>query len=113
MKRRRVSFPRPQTFDAWIAHRDYRFLWVGNFFANTAHWLQLLTLGWLVQHLTAGTPSSALLVVGVGGMNMLPSLIVGPLGGVLGDRTDRRKLIMSIQALMALFRIRVRLHGRL
>ena len=103
MKRRRVSFPRPQTLDAWIAHRDYRFLWVGNFFANTAHWLQLLTLGWLVQHLTAGTPSSALLVVGVGGMNMLPSLIVGPLGGVLGDRTDRRKLIMSIQALMALF----------
>ena len=103
MTRRRVSFPRPQTFDAWIAHRDYRFLWVGNFFANTAHWLQLLTLGWLVQHLTAGTPGSALLVVGVGGMNTLPSLIVGPLGGVLGDRTDRRKLIMSIQALMALF----------
>ena len=103
MTRRRVSIPRPQTFDAWIAHRDYRFLWVGNFFANTAHWLQLLTLGWLVQQLTAGTPSSALLVVGVGGMNTLPGLIVGPLGGVLGDRMDRRKLIMSIQALMALF----------
>ena len=101
MARRRVSFPRPQTFDAWIAHRDYRFLWIGNFFANTAHWLQLLTLGWLVQHLTAGTSASALLVVGVGGMNTLPGLVVGPIGGVLGDRMDRRKLIMSIQAFMA------------
>ena len=44
-----------------------------------------------------------LLVVGVGGVSTLPGLIVGPLGGVLGDRTDRRKLIMSIQAFMAVF----------
>ncbi len=95
--------PRPQTFDAWIAHRDYRFLWVGNFFANTAHWLQLLTLGWLVRDLTKGTEGSALLVVGIGGISTLPGLIVGPLGGVLGDRVDRRKLIAYIQAFMAVF----------
>ena len=86
-----------------IAHRDYRFLWVGNFFANTAHWLQLLTLGWLVKSLTEGAGESALLVVGVGGMNTLPGLIVGPIGGVMGDRVDRRKLVMSIQCFMAAF----------
>ena len=86
-----------------VAYRDYRFLWIGNFFANTAQWLQLLTLGWLVQHLTQGAPSSALLVIGVGGINTLPGLIVGPLGGVLGDRVDRKKLIISLQAFMALF----------
>ena len=95
--------PRPQTFDAWIAYRDYRFLWVGNFFANTAHWLQLLTLGWLVRDLTKGTEESALLVVGIGGIGTLPGLIIGPLGGVLGDRVDRRKLIVSLQAFMAVF----------
>ena len=86
-----------------IAHRDYRFLWVGNFFANTAHWLQLLTLGWLVKSLTEGAGESALLVVGVGGMNTLPGLIVGPIGGVMGDRVDKRKLVMSIQCFMAAF----------
>ena len=86
-----------------VAYRDYRFLWIGNFFANTAQWLQLLTLGWLVQHLTQGAPSSALLVIGVGGINTLPGLVVGPLGGVLGDRVDRKKLIISLQAFMALF----------
>ena len=86
-----------------IAHRDYRFLWVGNFFANTAHWLQLLTLGWLVKDLTEGEASSALLVVGVGGVSALPGLIVGPVGGALGDRLDRRKLVMSIQCFMAAF----------
>ena len=95
--------PRPQTFDAWIAHRDYRFIWVGNFFANTAHWLQLLTLGWLVRELTKGTEGSAVLVVGIGGISTLPGLIIGPLGGVLGDRVDRRKLIISLQAFMAVF----------
>ncbi len=47
--------------------------------------------------------ASALLVVGVGGMNTLPGLVIGPIGGVLGDRVDRRKLIMSIQCFMAAF----------
>ena len=86
-----------------MAYRDYRFLWVGNFFANTAHWLQLLTLGWLVRDLTKDTEGSALLVVGIGGISTLPGLIVGPLGGVIGDRVDRRKLIVSLQAIMAVF----------
>jgi MFS family permease len=87
-------------FDSWSAYRDYRYLWVGNFFANTAQWLQLLTLGWLVRHLTEGSPSASLLVVTIGGMSTLPSLLVGPWGGVLGDRVDRRKLIIGIQAFM-------------
>ncbi len=98
---RQTRLPRPQTLDAWLGYRDYRFLWIGNFFANTAHWLQLLTLGWLVRDLTQGAEASALLVVGIGGASTLPGLIIGPLGGVLGDRMDRRALIMSLQAFMA------------
>ncbi|HBD85536.1 MAG TPA: hypothetical protein DC056_16145 [Dehalococcoidia bacterium] len=95
--------PRVRIFDAWAAHRDFRFLWVGNFCANNAQWLQLLTLGWLVTHLTEGSSNSALLVVSIGGINTLPGLLVGPWGGVLGDRVDRRKLVMSIQGFMAVF----------
>ena len=93
--------PRLQTLDSWKAYRNYRFLWVGNFCANNAQWLQLLTVGWLVRDLTAGSASSPLLVVTVGGLSTVPVLIVGPWGGVLGDRVDRRKLIMTIQAFMA------------
>ena len=96
-----MNFPRLRTLDSWNAYRDYRFLWVGNFFANNAQWLQLLTVGWLVRSLTAGSPSSSLLVVTVGGLNFVPGLVVGPWGGVLGDRIDRRKLIMSVQMFMA------------
>ena len=42
-----------------------------------------------------------LLVVSVGAMNSLPSLAVSPLTGVLGDRFDRRKLAMTVQAVAA------------
>ena len=56
-----------------------------------------------MTHLTEGSSNSALLVVSIGGINTLPGLLVGPWGGVLGDRVDRRKLVMSIQGFMAVF----------
>ncbi|PKB71506.1 MAG: hypothetical protein BZY87_05090 [SAR202 cluster bacterium Io17-Chloro-G6] len=88
--------------DSWKAYRDFRFLWVGNFFSNTAQWLQLLSVGWLVRDLTDGYAASGLLVVTAGGMTTLPTLIVGPWAGVLGDRVDRRKLVMAVQGFMTI-----------
>ena len=93
--------PRLHTLDAWLAYRDYRFLWCGNFFANSAQWLQLLSVGWLVRELAGGSAIAGLLVVTVGGINTLPGLIVGPWGGVLSDRFDRRKLVITLQLIMA------------
>ena len=40
--------PRLHTLDAWLGYRNYRLLWCGNFFVNSAQWLQLLSVGWLV-----------------------------------------------------------------
>ena len=94
--------PRIQTLDSWRAYRDYRYMWTANFCANTAQWLQLLTLGWLVRHLSEGGANSALLVVGVGGAVALPGIIVGPWGGVLGDRLNRKNLLMGLERLMAM-----------
>ena len=74
------KMPRLHTFDSWIYYPNYRFLWIGNFSANGAQWLQLLSVGWLVQQLTEGTTASALLVITVGAINTLPSLFVSPWG---------------------------------
>jgi len=76
-------------------------LWCANFCANTAVWLQLLSIGWLVKDLSEGSAVGGLLVVSVGAMNSLPSLAVSPLTGVLGDWLDRRKLAMTVQAVAA------------
>ena len=89
--------------DSWRAYRNYRFIWAANFFGNTALWLQLLTLGWLVKFLSEDGANSALLVVGVGGTAALPGVFIGPWGGVIGDRLDRRKLIICIEIFMAFF----------
>lgn len=58
-------------------------------------------MGWLVKDLSEGSAIGGLLVVSVGAINTLPSLLVNPLTGVLGDRLDRRKLMMAVQALGA------------
>ncbi len=58
-------------------------------------------MGWLVKDLSVDSQISGLLVVGVGAINTLPSLLVNPLTGVLGDRLDRRKLMMTVQAMAA------------
>ena len=96
-----ARMPRLHTLDAWLAYRNYRLLWCGNFFANSAQWLQLLTVGWLVRELSEGSAVAGLLVVTVGGINTLPGLIVGPWGGVISDRFDRRRLVISLQSVMA------------
>ena len=80
-------------------YKDFRFVWAGNFVAIGAQWLQLFTIGWLVHHLTDG---NALLTGTVVGIRSLPVLLIGPWAGVLGDRVDRRKLVMVTQSVMAL-----------
>ena len=97
--------PQLHTLDSLRTYRDYRLLWTGNFFSNSAQWLQLLTIGWLVRDLTLGSSTSILQVVAVGGLSTLPVLLIGPWGGVLGDRVDRRKLIMRIQTFMAVLAV--------
>ena len=95
------ALPRLHTLDAWLAYRNFRLLWCGNFFANNAQWIQLLSVGWLVRDLSEGSTVAGLLVVTVGGINTMPGLVVGPWGGVLSDRFDRRKLVIILQLTMA------------
>ena len=97
-----MKLPTIHTLDSLRAYPDYRYLWTANFCANTAQWLQLLTLGWLVKELTQDGSNSALLVVGVGGAAALPGIIIGPWGGVLGDRLDRKKLVITLEIVMVL-----------
>ena len=88
--------------DAWLAYRDFRLLWLANFCGFTGQWLQLLSIGWLVKDLSAGSGIGGLLVLSVSALNTLPGLLINPITGVLGDRLDRRKLAISLQSVSAL-----------
>ena len=93
-----------------LRNTDYRYLWIGNFFNMAGFWIQMVTVGWLVWELSG----SATLVGITGGLCSVPFIVMGPLGGVLADRLDRRRLLMTTQTIMAvialLFAMLVALH---
>lgn len=95
---RRGRMPGLGAFSVARQYRDFRYVWLGNFFAIGAQWLQMLSIGWLVLELTDG---NALLTGTAVGIRTIPVLVIGPWAGVLGDRVDRRKLVMITQSAMA------------
>lgn len=82
---------------ASLQYRDFRLLWGSTFFTAAGNWVQQITIGWLVYDLTG----SALLTGVVSGLRALPFLFVGPLGGVLADRVDRKKLLIGTEIFLS------------
>jgi MFS transporter, DHA1 family, staphyloferrin A biosynthesis exporter len=72
--------------------RNFRFLLSGTVLSNAAQWIQQVTLSWLVYNLTgSGTILGTInLVRAVASLSMIPA------AGLLVDRLDRRKLMLSI-----------------
>ena len=93
-----------------LRNTDFRYLWIGNFFNMAGFWIQMMTVAWLVWDLSG----SATMVGITGGLWSVPFIVMGPLGGVLADRLDRRRLLMTTQTIMAvialLFAMDVALH---
>jgi MFS family permease len=75
----------------------FRTLWAGMGLSYAGDRLQELAQGWLVATLTG----SALAVGGLGVLSSIPMLLM-PLGGVIADQADRRRLLMAGQAAGAL-----------
>lgn len=73
-----------------FASRDYRRLFWDTFFASASNWALLLGRGWLVFELTDSSFWVGIVTFG----GMLPFFLVGPIGGVVADRFDRRRVAM-------------------
>jgi len=86
-----------RTFSSLQNNRDYRFLFTGTLSASAAHWLQFVAIGWFALDIT-GSVFHSIMAVSV---RSVPVLALGPWGGVMADRWDRRKLAMGTQVLMA------------
>ena len=79
----------------------FRRLWLGAMAASVGQWMQQVALGWLALVLT-DSPSFVGIVTFTAG---LPFLVVAPLGGALVDRVDRRRLMLTCQALAGLLAV--------
>jgi len=78
-------------------HRNFRLFFSGQIVSVIGTWVHTVAMSWLVYRLSG----SALLLGLTGFASMFPILLFAPLGGLLADRVDRRKLLIAMQALAA------------
>ena len=76
---------------------QFRLFFLGIFFAVQAIWVQRVTLGWLAWERTG----SAGFVGLVAGLSLAPTLVLGPLFGVMADRVDIRRASFATNGSMA------------
>ncbi len=95
---------RPIRFDAIrnifraLQYRNYRYYYYGQSISLIGVWVQNIAMGWLVYRLTG----SALLLGTIAFALQIPSLLITPFAGVLADRWNRQKVIISTQVLLML-----------
>lgn len=77
--------------------RNYRLFISGQLVSVTGTWMQTVALGWLLLRITDSGFAVGLNLA----LQFLPMLLFGMLGGVLADRFDKRRLLVSTQSAMA------------
>ena len=84
-----------QTFSS-LANRNYRRYYAGQAISLVGTWMQTVAQSWLVLQLTGSGTALGLVVA----LQTLPVLLLGPYGGVVADRVDKRKLMIALQSMM-------------
>ena len=84
---------------AWAPLRigAFRALWVAVLVSNVGLWMQTVGAQWLL----VGLPNAAVLVALVQTADTLPDVLFGVVGGALADTLDRRHILITVQAFMA------------
>lgn len=84
-----------QTF-ASLANPNYRRYTRGQAISLAGTWMQSIAQSWLVLQLTGSATALGVVIA----LQTLPTLVLGPYGGVLADRLDKRKLMIGLQSVM-------------
>jgi MFS family permease len=79
-----------------LRSRNYRLFVGGQLVSLIGTWMQTVAQSWLVYRFTG----SAVLLGLVGFASQIPVFVLAPLGGVLADRLDRRRVLIVVQATM-------------
>ena len=83
---------------ASLRFRNYRLYFVSQIISFSGTWTQSIALAWLVLELTgSGTALGTVMA-----MQFLPTLLLAPIGGMLADRFEKRRLIIGTQSIAGL-----------
>ncbi len=75
---------------------NYRRYFIGQAISLVGTWMQSVAQSWLVLTLTGSGTALGFVVA----MQTLPVLLLGPYGGVVADRVDKRRLMIALQSMM-------------
>jgi MFS family permease len=79
-------------------NRSFRFLWLGQVVSQMGDWFDTIAVYTITLRLTGSTRSVALIMVA----RFLPSVVMGPLSGVVADRFSRRSIMITADLLRAI-----------
>ena len=79
-------------------NRGFRFLWLGQVVSQMGDWFDTIAVYTIALHLTGSSRSVALIMVA----RFLPSVVMGPLSGVVADRFSRRSIMITADLLRAI-----------
>jgi MFS family permease len=77
---------------------NFRRYYIGQTVSMLGTWIQSVALMWLAYKLSGSTMFTGL----IGFLQSAPHLFLAPFAGVLGDRINRRKMLITVLSLMAL-----------
>jgi MFS family permease len=77
---------------------NYRRYISGQAVSLVGTWMQMTAQSWLVLTLTNSSTDLGLIVA----LQTLPVLLLGPYGGVIADRVDKRRLMVVLQSVMGI-----------
>src|SRR5437773_8532781 len=80
------------------ANRGFRLLWLGQVVSQMGDWFDTIAVYTIALKLTGSSRSVALIMVA----RFLPSVVMGPLSGVVADRLSRRSIMITADLLRAL-----------
>jgi len=80
------------TFRA-LAGRDFRLYFVGQVVSLVGTWVQQVAMSWITYRVTG----SAFMLGLIAFSGQVPTLILSPIGGMLADRMERRKILVITQ----------------
>lgn len=81
-----------------LRHHNYRLWATADFVSITGTWMQVLAMNWLILSITGSATSVGLGLV----LQALPTMLLGPWGGVIADRLPARWVVAAGQAVQAL-----------
>lgn len=82
-----------QTFSS-LRIRNFRLYFTAQLISVSGTWMQSVAQAWLVLHLTGSGVDLGIVV----GLQFLPMLVLGPMGGLVADRADKRRLLFMTQS---------------